>query len=300
MDVPPAGDLQDGQVHLAELAVIADLLPEIVPTGMAHPVPVEIDGPPGSLLVRGQDRHVAEELVPVVEAERLPGPGAVAHGPGQVDVQLKGASRVVHPVEVEVRRRHLGDDGLEIGRSGGSGHPLDQAHVGHPVHADVAVRPGLRPAPVETVPSVVDLVGPGVPLAVRVVPPAAVLNHVGVTPAGEVPGPVHVEVSAVVVGGPFQDDRPLPLLGGKVDVGRQLDAVPHGNPDVDPDRHLVLGLGQAILPTGEIHRTGPKSTRMPGVPEEEYWRVRSNLDAVREVDRKLNRSYPEKCPPRAG
>ena len=236
MDVPPAGDLQDGQIHPAELAVVADLLPEAVPTRVAHPVPVEIDGPAGGLLVRGQDRHVAEELVPVVEAERLPGPGAVGHGPGQVDVQLKGASRVVHAVEVEVRRSHLGDDGLEVGRSGGGRHPLDQAHVGHPVHADVAVRPGLGPTPIECVPSVVDLVGPGVPPAVGVVPPAAVLNHVGVTPAGEVPRPVHVEVSAVVVGRPFQDDRPFPLPGGKVDVRGQFDAVPHGNPDVDPDR----------------------------------------------------------------
>jgi hypothetical protein len=249
MDVPPAGDLEDGQVHFAELAVVADLLPVVVPTRMAHPVPVEIDGPAGGLLVRGQDRHVAEELVPVVEAGRLPGDGTVGHGPGEVDMQLKGAPRVVHPVEVVVGRSHLGNDGLEVGRSGGGRHPLDQAHVGHPVHSHVAVGPGLRPAPVESVPSVVDFGVPRVPLAVGVVPSAAVLNDVDVTPPGEVHGPLHVPIAAVAVGGPLQDDGPLALLVGQVDVGGQLDAVPHGDPDVDSYRHFVVGLGEAVLPT---------------------------------------------------
>ena len=132
----------------------------------------------------------------------------------------------------------LGGDGhqaFEVSAGQGRGLGLGEAEVGGAEGADVAVAPVLAADPLLGVVAVVGLADVGLPHAVGVVASAAVLHDDGVAVFEEASGPLDEVGVLVVVDGPEQEGREGASLGGLVDVGGELDAVAHGDSDVEAD-----------------------------------------------------------------
>src|ERR1051326_3760210 len=82
--------------------------------------------------------------------------------------------------------------GLHVWTPECSGQQLREAHVRDAESADAAVAPRLSAYPLLRVVAILDFAHIWVPRAVRVIPPAAILEHYGVAVLHEIQGPGHV------------------------------------------------------------------------------------------------------------
>ncbi len=227
--IEPAALLEDRDVDL--LGPVPEALPVLVVHLVLPPVPPVVDLPPDRHLVELDQRQVAED--PVVEddvARARPGDQRHRARPegrrAERERQLERSARPVAVPEVVVvdhlRREALHVRVLEMGEL-----PLDEAAVAPAPGADAAVRPLLARGPGDRVVGVLAVVGPGGELAVGLVAAANVDHDGRVAALREPDAPGDEALARRLVRRPLHDRRqPLPSEG-KVDVGRQRDAVAH-------------------------------------------------------------------------
>ena len=260
--VVPAGDEVRRRLHLGIALLHAVRGPELVEAAVAHDLPVE--GALAEVVEGAHQRQAAVDLVPV---DQVPGRVLVGAVPEPDEVhrvlQLQDAVAAHVPVVVLlVGDRH---QALHVRAAQVGGQDLREAGVGDAEGADVAVAPGLRPEPLVCVVAVVGLVDVGPPLALRLVAAAAVLHDHGVAGGGEAHGPVDVALTLGAVGRADQEHRePLPVARA-VEGGVQLDAVAHGNPQVELNvqvgrAHGLAGREQALISGDAVGHTACPDT----------------------------------------
>ena len=124
--------------------------------------------------------------------------------------------------------------------------PLRCPDVGCPVHADVAVRPGLAAAPLDGIVTIGDLLQEWAEVAVGAVAAAAILDdRVALADGAEGVGlDQRQPARLLVVGRPLQQHRIATLGGRPVDVGHEDGAIPHRHRHVpiDPDAERLARL----------------------------------------------------------
>ena len=119
---------------------------------------------------------------------------------------------------------------------------------------------GLGPYPLDGVVAVVEIVQIRVELPVGVIPSPDVLGHEDVAVLGPEAGGLGERLRHVVVRSPAEDDgKGARLTPGKVDVGREVDAVPHGYLDIVPGLNLGIekdASGHLSSSTEKLSRQG--------------------------------------------
>ena len=228
--VVPPSRVQAFHGHLPEVVPHADGFPIVVVALVLDPVPVVGRDLAGNREVQKPEALHGQGRGPVSPSRRGPGEPA-----GRVLRQdrrpargepLHEGPRLVRPALVVFGRGHVGEDRGEVRRVGGRGQHLGRPDVGPSEHADLAVRIGQGRRPLHGIVAVPPLAAERVELALRVVPPARVLEHDHVTVRREQdprPG------LRAVVGRALEQDGKLPGSVGPVDVGHEAHAVPHGH-----------------------------------------------------------------------
>ena len=145
-------------------------------------------------------------------------------------VQLHDAVVVeVAEVGLLVFTRH---QALQVGAGQGGRHHLGETVVGDPHGADFSIGPRLLTQPLLGVIAVAGLVHVGNPFPAGVVAPPGIHQGDGVASLGEVLGVFVLETRAEI--SQQHESRKLAGRIGTIDVGGQVDAVPHR------DRHFAL------------------------------------------------------------
>ena len=151
--VVPATDIQRGDVDLRVVVLNAQLLPVVVVFRMGQPI-VEVVRQPilqvGELLKRMRAERLLHAVRRLYKPAALVGGGGISrgdvleirqgqlkHGPGHVEAKLESSS-LVGPSFVVVGSGHVRNDGGQVRRLGQGCQPLGGAHIGGPVHPDLA------------------------------------------------------------------------------------------------------------------------------------------------------------------
>ena len=212
---------------------------------VADDLPVE-----GALAEVVEGAHEGQPPVDLVPVDQVPGGVLVRAVPEPDEVhgvlQLQDAVAAHVPVVVFlVGDRH---QALHVRTAQVGGQDLREAGVGDAEGADVAVAPRLGPEPLAGVVPVQGLVDVGPPLALRLVAAPAVLHDHGVPGLGKAHGPVDVARTLGAVGRADQQHRE-PLPGARAVQGRvELDAVAHGDPQVELDAQIPAAHRVLIVP----------------------------------------------------
>ena len=249
-DVEPAAEGVDGDADLLEDFLDVDLAPVVVVIGMGHPVFVELRVAPDKLL-HGVQRHVPEDLVvadvfgtafEVMRTHVLHDARFLPHGaPAEIERKTPAAVES-DPVVIEAGGCDVGKDGDQARRVRHRGAPLHVSQVGASLHADFAVGPGLLGGPFDGVVAVLDVVAERLPLALRLMASASVLEDVGITAPGEVDGAaVGARVALGAVGRARNKHGVLAFADRTKDVRVEDDAVPHRDRDAVLHRDVVSG-----------------------------------------------------------
>ena len=242
--VEPTGEDEDGQVDPREILVLEeDPVPVGVPGGVIQEVVVQGHVAPHRV-VHGDEWTVGVHCVPIRDAHDGPlrRPSGRAVDPVQRPLHQPRAADVGKLVEV-VSARRLRDHADQIARALAGRQPLHRRQVGAAHHADPPIRPRLAGDPLDRVVSVL-CVGEEEPEApVRVPASAGVLDDEGVAPLCVLLPELRVPLVGLDVGCAHEDCRVRSGAVGQPEVGGQLDAVAHGDPEVEVLLDLCGGGG---------------------------------------------------------
>ena len=198
----------------------------------------------GDRLYRGRGHHERVEEEPQLERP------ALAHRRGVIVMKT-----VADELCGQTGWIHRGDGGLGAGRIG-------EAHRCHP-----SVAPWLAPHPRQGLNAIGAFVAERVPLALRRVSPAHVLEDDRVSVVGKILGREDEAGREFIVGGAFQNRRPRPGRSSRqVDVRGEQRAVGEWHHDVPLAGHVVRQRVQPLVPPSDTHRPWPGSPRSLSSP----------------------------------
>ena len=146
--------------------------------------------------------------------------------------EFHGAAAGVEAIEVVVEAGDGGCDGFEVRRVAEGGLPLRDAEIRSADHADFAGTPGLMADPVEGILAVGDFLLEGAEDAFGLGAAAHILDDDGIAVI-DVGAVVEAERGAFAVGGAGEERGPSSGGGRTEDIRRELDAVAHGDADVE-------------------------------------------------------------------